>query len=170
MPAEIQILPISEEHIKGFHACLDAVAREGRYLSRIEAPPLEAVEKFVRDNIARDVAQLVALDNGAVVGCCDVIPSGIDSFKHGGRLGMGVAKKYRGQGIGERLARETIMKVKANGLERIELSVFASNMAARKLYEKLGFIVEGTKKRAVKFDGRYDDVIEMAMFLDAHME
>ena len=43
-------------------------------------------------------------------------------------------------------------------------------MAARKLYEKLGFKVEGTKKKAVKFNGRYDDVIEMALFLDAHIE
>ncbi len=32
MPADIQILPISEEDIEGFRACLDAVAREGKYL------------------------------------------------------------------------------------------------------------------------------------------
>ena len=160
----VQIVPISEEHIEGFHTYLDAVAREGKYVSRMEAPPLEAVGKFVRDNITRDVAQLVALDAGVVVGWCDVIPNSIDSFKHSGGLGKGVAKDYRGQGIGERLAREAIIKVKANGLERIELSVFASNMAACKLYEKLGFIVEGTKKRAVKLDNNYDAVIDRSCF------
>jgi len=31
----IEIIPIAIEHAAGFHACLDAVAREKRYLARI---------------------------------------------------------------------------------------------------------------------------------------
>jgi len=50
-------------------------------------------------------------------------------------------------------------------LERIELEVFASNAPAIKLYEKVGFVVEGVKQKARKLDDIYDDLIEMALFI-----
>jgi len=53
------------------------------------------------------------------------------------------------------------------GLERVELEVFASNHAAIRLYENLGFEVEGTLRRACKLDGNYDDLLRMAVFLNA---
>ena len=43
---------------------LDAVAREKRYLAQIEALPLEKVEAFVRESVATDAVQFVALDGG----------------------------------------------------------------------------------------------------------
>jgi RimJ/RimL family protein N-acetyltransferase len=49
------------------------------------------------------------------------------------------------------------------GLERIELEVFASNTRAFALYEKLGFVTEGVKRRARKLDGQYDDNVLMAL-------
>lgn len=33
----IQIIPAAEEHIEGFHQCLDAVACERRYLALVQA-------------------------------------------------------------------------------------------------------------------------------------
>ena len=57
----------------------------------------------------------------------------------------------------------TIEKAKHTGLERIELEVFASNDPAIALYKKLGFAVEGLKRKALKRDGIYDDVIQMAV-------
>ncbi|TFH17923.1 GNAT family N-acetyltransferase, partial [Candidatus Bathyarchaeota archaeon] len=38
---DIQIVPISEEHIDGFHRCLDSVASERRYIGLLKAPPIE---------------------------------------------------------------------------------------------------------------------------------
>ena len=58
-----------------------------------------------------------------------------------------------------------IEEARAVGLERIELDVFASNVAAIALYGKHGFGVEGLRRRARKIDGRYDDILEMALFL-----
>lgn len=78
---------------------------------------------------------------------------------------MGVHPEYRRLGIGRQLVVQTIQKAKAKGLERIELEVFASNALAIGLYEKLGFLIEGRKKRARKLDGNYDDIIEMALFV-----
>ncbi len=48
------------------------------------------------------------------------------------------------------------------------MQVYASNMAARGLYESFGFVVEGTRVRARKLDGKYDDVILMGLFLTAN--
>ena len=76
-----------------------------------------------------------------------------------------VGPAYRGQGIGQRLAERAIAQAKGIGLERIELDAYASNEPAIRLYEKLGFVVEGTKKKGRKLDGVYDDVFVMALIM-----
>jgi ribosomal protein S18 acetylase RimI-like enzyme len=77
---------------------------------------------------------------------------------------MGVVKDYRRQGIGTKLMERAIIEAKGQGLERIELEVYASNTPAINLYEKRGFNHEGVKRRARKLDGVYDDIIVMALF------
>ena len=61
---EIYIVPIEEGHIEGFHRALDFVARERRYLSFLEAPPLESTRAFVLDNIKRGRPEFVAVVGG----------------------------------------------------------------------------------------------------------
>jgi RimJ/RimL family protein N-acetyltransferase len=165
----IQILPIAEEHIESLHHCFDTVARERKYLARVQAPPLEAVRQFALKSIESAAIRLVALsqeeNQARVVGWCDISPMKREGFTHRGTLGMGVHKDFREHGIGTRLINEALSKAKGKGLERIELEVFASNAPAIKLYEKLGFVVEGVKKKARKLDGIYDDMIEMALFI-----
>jgi len=162
----VQIIPIAEEHIQGFHACLDAVCRERRYLGMVVGPPLSNARDFCRSNIEHAVPQYVALDDGVVVGWCDISPNRREGFRHCGELGMGVRRDHRRRGIGERLMLQTIARAREMGLERVELEVYASNRAAIALYEKHGFAVEGIKRRARKLDGAYDDVICMVLFLD----
>jgi RimJ/RimL family protein N-acetyltransferase len=76
---------------------------------------------------------------------------------------MGLLAAYRGKGLGGLLAVQAIEAARNGGIERIELEVFASNTTAIALYEKLGFVVEGTKRRARKLDGQYDDNVCMAL-------
>ena len=161
----IQILPIAEEHIEGFHQCLDSVARERLYLAWVEAPPLDSTRAFVLSNIANNVIQFVAVADNEVIGWCDISPLKHEGFKHRGELGMGIHKRYRGMGIGQDLITCAIQKAKEKGLERIELEVFASNVPAIKLYEKMGFVTESIKKKARKMDGAYEDVVEMVLFV-----
>lgn len=45
-------------------------------------------------------------------------------------------------------------------LHRIDLEVFAFNPRAQRVYEKAGFVVEGTRREAIEFDGeRFDAII-----------
>jgi len=112
----ITIAPIAESHAEGFHACLDAVAREQKYLAQIEAPPLERLRGFVRDGVSANAAQFVAMDEGRVVGWCDIFPAWAHAVQHCGTLGMGVLADYRGRGIGQRLLSATLAKAQANGI------------------------------------------------------
>lgn len=51
-------------------------------------------------------------------------------------------------------------------LERIELDVYAGNDRAQRSYEKAGFQVEGTLRRAHFAEGRHVDVKRMALLRD----
>ena len=160
------IVPIDSQHVRGFHDCLDSVAREARYIAMIEAPPLKSVTAFVEGNIERGCPQLVALDGDRVVGWSDVIPHRRIGFSHGGVLGMGVRASHRRRGIGRRLLSAALAAARDLGLLRVELEVYASNAAAISLYEKTGFRHEGRKTKARLFNGAFDDVLPMALPMD----
>jgi ribosomal protein S18 acetylase RimI-like enzyme len=161
---EIRIESISEAFIESYRQCLDSVARERKYLAFVEAPTIYSTRSFVLSNISKNVPQFIAIREDEVIGWCDILPNGMEGFMHCGRLGMGVQKEFRRQGIGRKLSEQTISEAREQGLERIELEVLASNTPAISLYEKLGFQVEGVKKNARKLDGIFDDLVEMALF------
>jgi L-amino acid N-acyltransferase YncA len=130
-----QIVPIIEEHIPGFCAVVDVVARERKYLAFLEAPPLEDMTRFVRNNIEHGYPQFVVVSAGTVVGWCDVLPNRTRViYSHCGTLGVGLLPEHRGKGIGRQLMRRTIHAALAFGLTRIELTVREGNVNAIVLY------------------------------------
>ena len=160
------VVPIAEAHIEGFCHAVDRVAREREYLAFTEGPPLERSRAFVLRNLQENQPHFVALVEEDVVGWCDISSVDRPVYAHIGVLGMGVVAEYRGRGIGEALIRAALDKARSAGLERVELTVRESNMRARKLYEKVGFITEGVNFRAVKIAGRYENRICMAILFD----
>jgi ribosomal protein S18 acetylase RimI-like enzyme len=159
----IEIVPITEGHIEGFHRALDIVARERRYLAFLEAPPIEAARAFVLDNIKRGQLQFVAVSaDGEVVGWCDVTPLSRPIQAHRGVFGIGLLPQFRGQGIGTKLIRVALAAARAFGLHRVELTVREHNTGAIELYKKEGFAIEGVQRDAVLVDGVYENVVCMA--------
>lgn len=163
---EVSIEPISEKYAPSFHACLDAVAREKKFLAQIEAPPYERLLGFVKDSVKNDVPQFIAVDGRVVVGWCDIFPDWPETTKHCGSLGMGVLKDYRRHGIGARLLLATLAKAKTKGITRVTLKVRADNAGAIRLYEETGFKLEATLKNAMRFDGKYYDELQMSLVED----
>lgn len=160
------IRPIRESDTAGFAETLGAVCRERRYLATVEPPPLAKVAGFVSENVRLGHPQYVADEGGRVVGWCDAIPGAPGSgTRHVGGLGMGVLASHRGRGIGAGLLAATIDGAKRAGLEKIELSVYSSNLPAIGLYRRFGFVDEGCRKRGRLVDGIYDDVLIMGLFL-----
>ncbi len=105
----------------------------------------------------------VALADGDVVGWCDIQRQPFPTHAHRGRLGMGILPEHRRRGLGLRLIRRTLDEAFAKRFVRIELSVRADNLDAMRLYEKVGFVVEGVLSDAVFVDGEYHDAIAMAL-------
>lgn len=159
----IEVVPIAESHALGFHACLDAVAREKKYLAQIEALPIEQVDGFVRESVATGAAQFVAVDEALVVGWCDIFPSWPHAVRHCGSVGMGLLPAYRGRGIGHQLLSACLAKARSNGITRVELEVRADNDRAIKLYERMGFRREALKRCGMRFDGIYYDTVQMSL-------
>ena len=62
-------------------------------------------------------------------------------------------------------ARPAIDRLQKLGIERIELEVYPSNQRAIRLYAKLGFRLEGTKRKARKLDGKHEDDCFMALIV-----
>ncbi len=161
-----QILPITEEHIEGFRAAVDSVAREHKYLAFLEGPPLEMARSFVLENIQGNWPHFIALVEGKVVGWCDITSLHRHAFAHTGSLGIGVLGPYREQGIGLALIRAALDQAKEIGLTRIELTVREKNKRAIALYEKEGFLIEGLHRNAVRIDTKYENQISMALLYE----
>lgn len=162
----VEIVPVGEAHIRGYHEAVDRVARERRYLAFLEALPFEKSEAFVRENMERGNPHVVAILEGRVIGWCDIVPIGRPVYAHGGVLGMGIVEEHRGRGIGEVLIRAALRQAKDRGLKRVELTVRADNVRAIALYRRIGFVDEGVKRRAIHVDGQYVDVVCMALLFD----
>ena len=129
----------------------------GLVLLRKKPALSEELEWF--SNLFKNVEQgkiiaTVAEADSRVVGLCEVEGFRADSdVAHRGRLGISVAKGFRGQGIGTELMRQTLEKCKGK-FEVIELSVFTINRA-KKLYERFGFQIYGHHPLAIKRNEKY---------------
>ena len=72
---------------------------------------------------------------------------------------VAIRPAWRGQGIGTALMRYILIEARALGASRATLEVRASNDGARRLYERLGFYVAGTRRNY------YTNPIEDALIL-----
>lgn len=158
----VRIVPFAKEHVAGFHAALDLIAREGRWLAMLEAPPLGRTRRFVLDSLKDGAVHFVALDGSKVAGWCDLRVKSAATQRHSAVLGMGLLPGYRGQGLGGRLLSATLEGGRERGLRRIELIVRTDNAPAIALYRRHGFVVEGTCRQYLSLDGVDHDALLMA--------
>jgi ribosomal protein S18 acetylase RimI-like enzyme len=115
------------------------------------------------NNIARNNVQLVALAHGQLVGWADVLPKDRPIHSYVGVLGIGVLPAFRGEGLGAALMLAALQTAQQHGYVRVELTVRADNARAITLYEKFGLKREGVCRDAIFVDGRYEDLIMMAI-------
>jgi len=95
-----QIVPLERQHLAGFHRAVDRVAREGKYLAMLEAPPFARTRRVVLDSIKDGGVHLVAVAGDEVVGWCDLRLKAAVTLRHSAVLGMGVVAEYRHRGLG----------------------------------------------------------------------
>ncbi|MFB7669814.1 GNAT family N-acetyltransferase [Kitasatospora purpeofusca] len=110
----------------------------------------------------------LALLDGRVVGYIRVVPpTPLASNQHVRQIqGLAVDTAVRGRGIGVALVGAACRTAREQGARRITLRVLGHNAPARALYERCGFVVEGSLKEEFLIDGAYVDDIWMARSLD----
>ncbi|HET9692963.1 MAG TPA: GNAT family N-acetyltransferase [Steroidobacteraceae bacterium] len=163
-----RIVPIGREHLPGFHAALDSVAREACYLAMLQAPPYARTRRFVLDSLQDGAIHNVALVGADVVGWCDLRPKAAVTLRHSAVLGMGVVREYRGRGIGTHLLAATLAQADAHGWRRAELVVRADNATAIALYRRFGFVEEGRCRQYLHLAGVDHDALLMARLKAYH--
>lgn len=84
---------------------------------------------------------MVAVDNEEIVGVCGLVTS----FDEGEVLNVSVRKEYRKQGIAYEMLQRLMEEAYTKGIRHFTLEVREGNVAARSLYEKLGFVCEGIR-------------------------
>ncbi len=89
-----------------------------------------------------------------------------DEKAHVSELGLLIGNKaYWGKGIGYEACKLAMSYgFGTMGLRKIYLAVYENNPNAKKLYEKLGFQLEGTLRKHVAVDGIYYDKYLMGIF------
>jgi ribosomal protein S18 acetylase RimI-like enzyme len=161
----VHIRPTRETDTASYCDAVRAVAAEKWYLATVDGYSLEQTREFVKAVVEGSLPQVMAVAGDVVVGFCDIIPIPAQGFTHVGRLGMGVRVEWRRQNIGRRLLDACLSLARDAALEKVELEVYSDNSAALRLYESFGFWQEGIKVRARKFEGRYQDLCMMALWL-----
>lgn len=134
--------------------------------NQVPHPSLESWRKKL-ENPPQGFYSFVACVADEVVG-----QSGVHTFpqprrRHVGGIGMAVRDDWQGKGVGSALMRT--MTELADGwlnLTRLELTVFTDNAPAIALYEKFGFVREGTHRHYAFRDGAFVDAYAMARLRD----
>ena len=159
-PAELSIRPAEASDAEQFiriHASLTNI----EYTMQMPHTSVRRWREILANN-PPSTHSLVAVHCGEVVGSAALI--GMDSarFRHVATLGIGVREDMQGSGAGDRLM-GALMKLADEelGLVRIELDVSCHNTHAIRLYERHGFVKEGTMKLETYVRGQYRDSFTM---------
>lgn len=102
----------------------------------------------------------VAEDNGVIVGLYTLHPNNIGRCGHICNASYVVSTEWRGRHIGEQLVKDSLLNAKRLGFSLIQFNaVIESNVHARHLYERLGFIQLGTIPNGFRMkDGHYENI------------
>ena len=102
----------------------------------------------------------VAEDEGEIVGLYILHPNNVGRCGHICNASYAVSSACRGKHIGEALVKDCLSKAKEIGFRVLQFNaVVESNIHARHLYERLGFLQLGTIPGGFRMkDGHYENI------------
>jgi putative acetyltransferase len=146
---------------------LAAAARGGGLAREPDEMSLEPIEAALAKALATGVA-LSAWSQSAIAGEIHASRLGPRQFDNSlTELTVAVHPDFQGQGVGARLFEALFAAARElSGLTRVELMCREGNRHAVRLYQRLGFSIEGRfVRRVVLADGTVEDDLAMAKFL-----
>jgi RimJ/RimL family protein N-acetyltransferase len=115
---------------------------------------------------ANSAVFLAEIGDGALAGYLSAEGGVFRRNRHVAYIVVGVLEEFAGRGIASALFRALEAWAPAHGIHRLELTVMAHNQRALRLYRRMGFVEEGTRRRAVRVDGKFVDELAMAKLID----
>ncbi|HZD78585.1 MAG TPA: diaminopimelate decarboxylase [Actinomycetota bacterium] len=165
-PAEVEVRPARPADTDSFLDAYRSVAAERRFIQTevVTGTPRQYRRTFRRAWTSEE-ATLMALAAGRVVGSLSIRRDPQGATRHVATLGMFVLDGWRGRGVGSALMAEALRWARAQGVRRVELTVYPHNRAALALYRRFGFVEEGRLIRHARKSYGYEDEILMAVWL-----
>jgi ribosomal protein S18 acetylase RimI-like enzyme len=142
-------------------ALKDAPEAFGQTFEHTSTLPFEHFSQAVSG--ANPIFAAVVVDK--LVGTAGFYVMGGPKQSHRGQLwGMFVAPEYRNTGIGKALI-EAVIGNARDLVEQVHLTVVSENVAAYRLYRRMGFQAYGVEPRALSHNGHfYDEVLMVRRF------
>jgi putative acetyltransferase len=126
-------------------------------------PSADQIQAMYKRYNGEHAALFFAESQGRLIGRVSVGRIEQPNREHVATLGITVGCGFRGMGVGRALmARAHSWVSEKPWLERIELEAVSENLPAIRLYESFGFETEGVRRKAMKKNGRYFDLLLMA--------
>ena len=102
----------------------------------------------------------VAEEDGIIYGLYILHPNNVGRCAHIANASYAVSKQSRGKHIGEKLVLDCLAQARAHGFRILQFNaVVESNVHARHLYERLGFVQLGTIPGGFRMkDGHYENI------------
>jgi RimJ/RimL family protein N-acetyltransferase len=165
----VRIREIEEADDSGFVELRKTLDSETRFMLREPGEQTMTVEeqrRWIKAIQARDNQTiLVAEDGGKLVGFLSAIGGEYRRRSRTVHVVIGILQAHSGRGLGTQLFEELERWSRARDLHRLELTVMVHNERAIRLYRKMGFVIEGTKRHSLLVDGAYVDEYVMARIL-----
>lgn len=154
----IVVRKYTEKYLKEMIRIWNEVVEEGIAFPQEECLTIETGEEFFASQTYCGVA--VEASSAAVCGLYIIHPNNVGRCGHICNASYAVSRDARGQHIGEKLVMDCLMQGKEHGFGVLQFNaVVSSNLHARHLYERLGFIQLGTIPKGFRMkDGHYEDI------------
>jgi len=106
---------------------------------------------------------LIACEGASVLGQIGIEVCTSPRRRHAANIGLAVSEQARRRGVGAALVAAAIeLGTGWLGVRRIELETYTDNHAAIALFQRHGFVVEGTAREYALRAGAFVDVLRMA--------
>lgn len=128
---------------------------------------MDKLKIYVKERLENETTAFFAIcDKGTDEHIGNIKLDFYDARSNVSELGLLIGnKQYWGKGIGLEACKLTIgYGFQQMNLRKIYLAVYESNPSAKKIYEKLGFVLEGTLRKHVMVNGNYFDKYLMGLF------
>lgn len=162
---DIIIRPVTENQAEAVWQLMYALDFETKYMMYEpgeRSKDIQRIKDVIYKSVHGDNLLLVAENKGELIGYLSAERGRCKRVHHSAHIVAGIRAAYQNHGIGSKLFIGLDNWAKKNHITRLELTVMCQNEAAKHLYEKRGFVVEGVRKQSMIIDGEYIDEYYMS--------